>query len=194
MNQSETENRTPSMEGTPERAALPPDPPQRQPYPYLSARRKSPAVAGILSMMTGLGQIYVGYYVRGFSYAAIFASVIALLSAGAGRGLEPLLGIFLGFFWLYSIIDAVRLASLYNDRVLSGGRLPESLPQNLPSPGGALFGGILLAGIGVLFLARSILGISLEWLADWWPVILVLFGAYLIRRGIQERRDRDGGS
>jgi len=38
-------------------------------------RRKSPAIAAILSMMPGLGQVYVGYYQRGFVHAVVVASL-----------------------------------------------------------------------------------------------------------------------
>ena len=37
-------------------------------------RSKSPALAAILSMMPGLGQVYIGYYQRGFVHILVIAS------------------------------------------------------------------------------------------------------------------------
>src|SRR5438093_2100938 len=78
-------------------------------------RSKSPALAAFLSMMPGLGQVYVGYYQRGFIHAAVIGSLVTILSSGAVEGLHPLFGLFMAFFWLYNVIDAARRASLYND-------------------------------------------------------------------------------
>ncbi|MBD3162454.1 MAG: hypothetical protein GF346_08870 [Candidatus Eisenbacteria bacterium] len=194
MNQSDTEHKGFPESGTSARDAFPQGSPGPAPYGYPPLKRKSPFLAGLFSLMPGLGQIYVGYYLRGFVHAGIFASVVALLDGPAGGGLEPLLGIFLGFFYLYNVIDAVRLASLYNDVMQSGGKIPEVLPKNLPSPGGSLFGGIILVGLGFLFLLNTLFEVSLAWLSDWWPMIPVLFGIYLIQKGIQERRERGEGS
>ena len=75
------------------------------------ARRKSPAVAAILSVCPGLGQVYVGFYTRGFTHAITVGAIMALLVSGAVRRFEPLFVFFLVFFWLYNIIDAGRRAA-----------------------------------------------------------------------------------
>ena len=62
--------------------------------------------------MPGLGQVYVGYYQRGFIHVLVAATIITLLANGAADALIPLLGLFLGFFWLYNMVDAYRRASL----------------------------------------------------------------------------------
>src|SRR5882724_7219703 len=104
------------------------------------SRSKSPAIAALLSMMPGLGQVYVGYYQRGFVHALVIASLISILSSGAVEGLNPLFSLFMAFFWLYNIIDAARRASLYND-ALAGNPTIE-LPQDFKTPGfrGSIFG------------------------------------------------------
>ena len=62
-------------------------------------RRKSPALAAVLSVIPGVGQLYIGYYVRGFAVAAIFGlTVISADPAPMGikntaHPYNPLLGV-----------------------------------------------------------------------------------------------------
>ena len=94
-------------------------PPQQQPQqnwqpsPALAStpdpRLKSPLLAMLLSCMPGLGQVYIGYYQRGFIHILVAASLIAFLSAsGHMNPLIPMASFFLAFFWLYNIVDAGR--------------------------------------------------------------------------------------
>ena len=69
--------------------------------------RKSPALAAWLSLMPGLGQIYVGYYKAGFITILVVVSIIMLL-ARSGDSVGPFLGSFLAFFWVFNMIDAHR--------------------------------------------------------------------------------------
>src|SRR6266540_2183744 len=103
-------------------STTPQDPPYAQGPPMAppqvrmrDTRSKSPALAAVLSMMPGLGQVYVGYYQRGFVHAAVIATLITILASGSVERLSPLFGLFMSFFWLYNIIDAARRASLYHD-------------------------------------------------------------------------------
>jgi hypothetical protein len=141
--------------------------------------RKSPLAAVVLSALPGLGQVYVGYYQRGFIHIAVVATTITLLNTRGFRGLEPLLGVFLAFFWIYNMIDAARCANAVNRGAAAG--MQPALPD-LPAGvgGGSVFAGVLLVFIGLLILGRTVLGISLEWLAEWWPVFLIIFGIRLI--------------
>jgi TM2 domain-containing membrane protein YozV len=150
------------------------------------SRRKSPFLAGLLSAVPGVGQVYVGYYQRGFIHAIVVATIITVLASLEVMALAPLLGIFLGFFWLYNIVDAARRATLYNE-VLAG-RTDIELPQDLQTPGigGSVVGGVVLAAIGTILLAHTRFDVALDWLEEWWPASLILFGAYLVykaRRG-----------
>jgi TM2 domain-containing membrane protein YozV len=156
-------------------------------------RRKSPALATIMSVMPGLGQIYVGYYQQGFTNILVVAGTITLL-ANSGRwgvnSIEPLLGVFLAFYWLYNLVDAGRRASFYNQALagVENKALPEDL--RLPSGGGTLAGGIALIALGLIIFSNTMFGFSLEWLEKWWPLGLVLAGGYLIYSAIQDRKSR----
>jgi len=153
-------------------------------------RRKSPALAGILSSMPGLGQVYLGYYRRGFVHLMIVAFLITILSSGALEGIEPLFGLSLSFFWIFNIIDAVRLANLYND-VMSG-LGPEDLRKelSLKTDRGSIGGGVALIALGILLFAHTLFDVSLDWLADWWPALPLGFGVYLLYKGVVDRRKR----
>ncbi len=144
--------------------------------------RKSPFLAGFLSMFPGLGQVYVGYYIHGFVVMLIFASTIAVTSTGGAPGLEPLLGIFLAFFWFFNIIDASRKASAYNRSAL-GERDTVVLTD---SP---LVGGAILLGLGILLTLRVTFDVDFEFLENIWPLGLVLGGGYLIWRYRRTQRE-----
>jgi len=159
----------------------------RAPSRWGSIDRKSPGLACLLSAMPGLGQIYVGYYRRGFVHAILVASIITLLNMDVWP-MTPLLGIFLAFFWLYNIIDAGRRAVYYN-HVVAGGETFD-MPADFAMPGmhGSILGGLLLIAAGAILLSRTAWNISLAWMEDWWPVAPILFGVYLVVRAILDRQ------
>lgn len=151
---------------------------RREYYPE-DSRRKSPVLAALMSIMPGLGQVYVGYYTQGFINILVVASLITILSRQI-HGLEPLAGIFLPFFWLYNIVDAARKANLYNQTLLGIG--PGELPDESHGAMGreALVGGSALMLIGLILFLHTRFGWSLDWLERWWPIALVLVGGYLV--------------
>lgn len=143
------------------------------------AQRKSPFVACLLSLMPGLGQIYVGYYQRGFIHLTVVAALITTLSSGDFRGLEPFLGLSLAFFWLYNIVDAGRRATRYN--LLAEGGSVEDLPE-FRDDIGSRTAGIILVVLGALLFLHTKMDFDMDWLAEWWPLALVAFGFHLIRK------------
>ena len=151
-------------------------------------QRKSPFLAGFLSaVMPGLGQVYIGYYQRGFVHAIVVAVIITLLASNALEALIPLGAIFLGFFYLYNVVDGARRAALYNHALAGGGEI--ELPEDFQALGvqGSIAGGVVLVALGVLLLANTAFGMSLAWLEEWWPAALIGFGAYLVWKARQER-------
>ncbi|MCP4546328.1 MAG: hypothetical protein GY835_07675 [bacterium] len=139
---------------------------------------KSQVLASLLSLMPGLGQVYVGYYQRGFTHAALVAVVIMLLASDMGA-LTPMFGVFLPFFWLYNIIDAGRRAAFYN-MALDGGE-EVMMPADFAIPtSGSLGGGLLLIGLGLILFLNTRFDMSLDWVAEYWPLFLVGLGIYLV--------------
>jgi len=146
---------------------------------------KSPVLATWFSVMPGMGQVYVGYYQKGFSYLATVAVVIALLNLRLPDAMYAMLGIFLGFFWIFNMIDAHRRANHFN-RALAGmqdSALPEEF--DMPSRIGSVPLGVVLVVVGGLIILDLNFNVSLVWLEDWWPLALVGFGGWLIVKGRQ---------
>jgi hypothetical protein len=157
-------------------------------------RRKSPVLALVLSLMPGVGQIYVGYYQQGFTNALIVGSIIALLSANIVHGAEPLFGIFLAFFWLFNVVDAWRRATFYNNALAGIG--PATLPEDfaVTTGRGTLAGGVALVLVGVVALSNTLFGLPLDWLEKWWPLALIAVGAWLIYPSLAGKKKADASA
>jgi len=143
-------------------------------------RKKSVMLAMLLSVMPGLGQVYVGYYNLAFRNILVICGLIAILATGDLDDLEPVVGLFIAFYWLHNIVDAGRRASFYN-QALAGLR-PMDLPEDvqMPQPLGSLVGGVLLIAVGLMLFAHTMFRVPLEWLAQWWPLGVVGAGAWLV--------------
>jgi hypothetical protein len=162
--------------------------------PIDDPRRKSTVLAIVLSLMPGLGQIYVGYYPRGFVHILVVSGLIAMLSSIQDFSpLFPMGMLFLFFFWLYNMIDAGRRAAMYN-LMLDGGEVLD-LPRDIRMPGlgGSIAGGIVVTAIGAIILSHTAYDFSLAWLENWWPAGVMIFGLYLVAKGLMERSARDRG-
>jgi hypothetical protein len=151
---------------------------------------KSSALATILSLMPGLGHVYVGYYQQGFINIMVAASLITLLASKSLGRMTPFFGLFLAFFWLYNMIDAWRRACFYNQALVGAENL--DLPDSMKmAPGRAgLVSGVVLIILGVLAFAHTMFDYSLEWLAEWWPIALVIIGGYLIAQAVLDRQKK----
>lgn len=162
--------------------ARPESPPPRQRF---DPREKSPGFAAFLSVIPGMGQLYIGYYARGacicFSMLALFVAVDVVRPTA-----EPLFVFSALFVWAFGIIDAGRMAALYN-HAMAGAEIIE-LPRDfeMPSTGGSIGGGALLLVLGLIALSNTALGFSLAWLESWWPLLPVGIGAYLLVRGYMD--------
>ncbi len=163
---------------------------QRRAYDPFLVRRKSPAVAVILSMMPGLGQVYVGHYRRGFTHILVIGSIIAILASNAGGPAEPLFGLFLAFFWLYNLIDAGRMAAFYNEALSGMAPLDLRKEMVLPPQGGSLATGIVLVIAGFILFLNTMFDVPLDWLRNWWPLAPIGFGVYLVYQGVRDRKSR----
>ena len=100
--------------------------------------------------------------------------------SGLSDGAAAFLGLFLGFYWLYNMVDAWRRAVFYNNALAGIG--PATLPDEFPmiSGRGSLAGGVALVLVGVVLLSNTLFGVSLAWLESWWPAAFILVGAWLI--------------
>ena len=161
---------------------------------YDDPRRKSPVLALVLSLMPGVGQIYVGYYQQGFTNAIVAGSIITLLSTEMVPGAEPLFGIFLAFFWFYNVVDAWRRAVFYNNALAGIG--PADLPDDfaVTKGRGTLAGGVALVIVGAIALSHTLFGVPLEWLDKWWPLAVIGLGAWLAYPAIAGKKKNDAAA
>jgi hypothetical protein len=187
------------MEGSaPAPGAIPPGyiPPQPGYQPFVDPSLGStvrtgssgpnPALAGILAgfFPIGVGAVYNGQYAKGLAHLVI----MVLLIMGVGSDLPGLviamLGIGMGFFYIYQIIDAVRSARA----IQMGEPVPDpfGLAQTFGTgerldaskvPAGAA----ILIGLGVLFLLHTA-GFFEFGLDRFWPLILIFLGVWLFAK------------
>jgi hypothetical protein len=142
----------------------------------------NPALAGILAgfFPYGVGAVYTGQYAKGLAHLLIFVGILWGLISGGGH-MAPFLGISMGFFYVYQIIDAIRSAGAIQAgqappdpfglaRTFSTGERADK--SNVP------MGAIVLVGLGVLFLLHTmdILFFSFD---RFWPLILIGIGVWL---------------
>jgi len=172
---------TTATSGTP-----PPPPSPSQPYsPYTSPYTAttdpgvSPGLAFLLGLIPGVGAIYNGQYAKGIIHVLIFGLLISIISTGAaGGGFEPLIGLLIALMFPYMAFEAYHTAR----KRLRGEPIDEFsslLPQRGQS-GGFPIGPVLLIGLGVLFLLNTLDVIRFYQIVRWWPVFLIVLGAYLL--------------
>jgi len=186
MNDTSTNPQPPS---TPSLSPAPPPPPiafgpavALPPAPMA----KNPGAAGVLGIIPGMGHLYLGLYQR----AAILFGVWVLFISLAGNSRGPFPGIAIPFWMVFSIIDAVRQAKSIN----ATGR-PEANVLGSDEPvrvSGSLTAGVLLILIGGFLLLNRFVTIDLSFLNDWWPLLLVAFGAWQVYRHYQDKRAHSG--
>jgi hypothetical protein len=180
----------------PAASAPPPPPPAAPPVvvappvapPTVIVERKSPGLAGFLSCFPGLGHIYLGLYQRGFIIGGAFVLLIALTSRGHGG---EFFGPLIAFIWFFGIIDAVRQAKAINRGQIaeSGFAGTDSAIVKTSSGAGALAWGVILVGLGSLWLIDRYFEIDWSFMDEWGaPAAFILLGLILIVGHIRKRR------
>jgi hypothetical protein len=161
----------------------------RKEYARVDSRYKSPILATVLSLVPGLGQVYVGYYQQGFVNIVVIAGLISLLAYdGLTDALTPFLALFMVFYWLYNMVDAYRKSTFYNQALAGLGPLEFPSGEQLPGMRGSLLGGVILIIVGGVALGYTRFGLPLAWIEHWWPMALILMGAYLLYQSIADKK------
>jgi len=175
--------------GSPVAAFAPATPGQVPPPLATTSGGPNPAVAGILAGIFpfGVGAVYTGQYAKGLAHLAIFVLLVAGANA-ADSDRSTALGVFCGlgiaFFVIYQIFDAVRSAKA----IQASQPIPDPFDLAATFSGGARIesskiplGAIVLILIGFLFLLNT-MGLTEYGLDRFWPVILIVLGAWLFAR------------
>jgi len=138
----------------------------------------SPGLACLLGFIPGVGAIYNGQYAKGLVHAIIFGLLVSITSSGTAGDLEPLFGILIGVWVMYMAIEAYHTA-----RKRRAGEAVDEFSSILDvhgRRGGFPIGAITLIGLGILLLLSTTDVIQLRYLLRYWPVLLILAGAYML--------------
>lgn len=153
----------------------------------------NPALAGILGAIPfGVGAIYNGQYTKGLVHLGIFVALVVALSSNLADYWYIVLGIGMGFFVVYQILDAIHTA-----RAIQSGR-PAPDPFGLTmafSPGNPQAtpgqvrdfaksvptGAVVLIALGVLFLLHN-LGFWFLRADVLGPLVMIAIGVWLLAR------------
>ncbi len=139
--------------------------------------RTSPGLAFILGFIPGVGAIYNGQYLKGLVHALVFGLLVTLIDNTPGPA-EPLIGILLTVFIFYMPFEAYHTAKK-REMGVHPDEWSSILPRGRPL-GRAPVGPIVLIAIGVLYLLNSLDLIDFRQIGRFWPVILIVVGAYML--------------
>lgn len=141
----------------------------------------TPWLAFALGWIPGVGAIYNGQYIKGLVHAVIFGLFVSLLSSSDTHGAEPFLGILLSAFLFYMPFEAFQTARNRQQGIpvdewsgLSGPPSPVRVRRSNSA------GPVILIGIGVLFLLDTLDVIEFRHVGRFWPVLLIVAGAYML--------------
>ena len=134
--------------------------------------KRSPSAAVFLSLLPGLGHIYVGQVAKGFLIGLSFVLAIRMTDEGGGP-----FGILIPFLILYAMVDSHRAAVELNRIVSAGGTPPKG-----PDFGLTKWWGYILIGLGVLFTLDNFVDIDFDWIWRLWPLGLIALGIFILRR------------
>ena len=145
----------------------------------------SPGLACLLGFIPGVGAIYNGQYAKGLVHAIVFGLLVSITSSpGTAGDLEPLFGILIGVWVMYMALEAYHTA-----RKRRAGEPVDEFSSILDvhgRRGGFPIGAVTLIVVGVLLLLSTMDVIQLRRLLPYWPVLLILMGAYMLYARVAE--------
>jgi len=152
---------------------------QPAPMPPVAPTRRAPGLALVLSFFPGLGHLYLGLYQRAAAFFLAFAFSIWLADHSD-------LGIVIAFVWFFAVIDAYRQAQLLNmglaaEPLISGEQRVKAARR------GNLGFGVFLLIVGLILLYNQFYPIDFSFLEDWWPLLLVVAGIWMLVAHFREK-------
>jgi hypothetical protein len=153
----------------------PPQPPPVQPV----TPSHQPSRAALFAIIPGIGAVYNREYVKAVVHLSVFAGLVIIAES------VPIFSLLAFSFYVYTIIDSYRSAEQIARR--APGDAEEEHEINLP-----LWGGTILL-MGVLFLLDNLGAIRLRSAFQFWPILLIGLGGYLIWKYIQKDRSTTAG-
>lgn len=145
----------------------------------------SPGTAFAVGLIPGVGAICNGEYPKAFVHVLIFGFLVSLSGSSNVGSFGPLFGLMTTAFFFYMPLEAYHTAKR-RSLFAAGLRLDER-----PSGGKeeSLWVGIILTVMGCLLFVNQWVEGFLERTLNYWPVVLIGFGAHRIWRHL----NRTGG-
>jgi hypothetical protein len=149
-------------------------------------------LAFLLGWIPGVGAIYNGQYLKGLVHAVIFGLLISLVSSAEGSASQPFLVMTMIGFVFYMPFEAFHTAK----KRQMGLPVDEwsSLTGTRTFRSRAPIGPIVLIAIGVLFLLDTLHLVEFRDIGRYWPVLLIVIGAYMLygrMTGLRSRASDD---
>ena len=143
----------------------------------------APKRAALCALIPGLGAIYNNEYLKAITYFAVWAALAAL-----GSRVNGVFGFGAFVFLIFTMFDAYRSAEAKLRNRLESGEAAEEPPHQEKT---FIAWGIFLIVLGVLFLLQNV--IPYYYLRDYWPVLFILLGAFLIYFSLRKHLNREHG-
>ena len=144
----------------------PPQPPPTQPG-FLAHK---PSRAALCAVIPGIGAVYNREYGKAVVHFSVFAGLALIAEA------VELFGLAAFAFYVFTIIDSYRSA----EAIARGHSAQSPAKDRETSNLNLLMWGGLLIGMGVLFLLDNLGAIQLRDAIEFWPVLLIGLGVYLV--------------
>jgi hypothetical protein len=138
----------------------------------------SPGLAFVLGLIPGVGAIYNSQYVKGLVHVIIFGMLISIVNSGAAGDFEPLFGMLIAIWYLYMPFEAYHTAGK-RQRGEPADEFSSLVPLKTP-PGNFPTGPVVIIAIGVIFLLNTLGVVHLYQILRYWPVFLIVLGAYML--------------
>jgi hypothetical protein len=138
----------------------------------------SPGLALFLGLIPGVGAIYNGQYAKGLVHAIIWGILMSISNSRAVHGMEPLFIMLVLAWWAYMAFEAYHTASKrrMGEPVDEYSSLIDMRGRSSQVPVAA----ISLIILGVLLLLHTLDLLDFEYVARYWPVLLIAAGVYLL--------------
>lgn len=158
-------------------------------YSASSGGTVSPALAGILGFIPGVGAVYNGHFAKGILHVVIFGLLVSIVATDGTGDLRPMFVFLVILMGIYMPIEAYRSARAIErgdpDEEFSG--ILSAFGRKKPSPAG----GVVLIVLGVVFLLNTLGYWRLSDLVQYWPVLLIALGIFMLYRSVSEQARED---
>jgi len=141
----------------------------------------APKRAALCALIPGLGAVYNSEYMKAITYFAVWAALSAM-----GSIVNGVFGFGAFVFLIFTMFDAYRSAEAkLRNRLESAEAVEESPSQDKTF----IVWGIFLIVLGVLFLLQNV--IPYHYLRQYWPLLFIFLGAYLVYYSLKKKLTRD---